>query len=52
MTGLQFAIILGHDDIAKDIIDATLKDDLDGYLCLNYLFFLLFFFFFFKKKKK
>jgi len=30
MTGLQFAIILGHDDIAKDIIDATLKDDLDA----------------------
>ncbi|ORX79269.1 ankyrin [Anaeromyces robustus] len=29
MTGLQFAIMLGNDDVAKDIIDATLKDDLD-----------------------
>ena len=29
MTGLQFAIMLGRDDVAKDIIDATLKDDLD-----------------------
>jgi len=29
MTGLQFAIMLGQDDVAKDIIDATLKDDLD-----------------------
>jgi len=30
MTGLQFAIMLGQDDVAKDIIDATLKDDLDA----------------------
>jgi len=30
MTVLQFAIVLGLDDIAKDIIDATLKDDLDA----------------------
>jgi len=29
MTGLQFAIMLGRDDVAMDIIDATLKDDLD-----------------------
>jgi len=36
MTGLQFAIILGHDDIAKDIIDATLKDDLDATYGVNY----------------
>ena len=29
VTGLHVAIILGHDGIAKDIIDSSFKDDLD-----------------------
>jgi hypothetical protein len=29
MTGLHLSILTGHDDIAKDIIERTLRDDLD-----------------------
>lgn len=30
MTALHYSILTGHDAIAKDIIERTLKDDLDA----------------------
>jgi len=51
MTGLQFAIMLGQDDVAKDIIDATLKDDLDATFGVSHFTWIYRYIDFFSRKK-